>query len=144
MLKVTHSLSWLADGSSPFLSTDLAPDVESINNIEGIFPWGCQWRDVQHEGQANKKFWAKEEYEYWHGDVKQWKAEVPATCTVRGTPAQEGYAPHPRWQLSLHLLTELVMPELPYDQAALAGTVILFGLTHSILSLDLSVSKQPC
>ena len=80
-----------ADGSSPLLPTDLPPDVESINNIQGIFPRGCQWRDLQHEGQA-KKFWAKEEYEYWHGDVKQWKAEMPDTCYVRGPPAKEGYA----------------------------------------------------
>lgn len=86
-----------ADESFPLLSTDQPPDVESINNIQGIFPKGCQWRDVQHEGQADKKFWAKEEYEYWHGDVKQWKAEVPETCYVRGPPAKEGYA----W--SLHM-----------------------------------------
>ncbi|KAL3161243.1 hypothetical protein ABBQ38_009607 [Trebouxia sp. C0009 RCD-2024] len=90
-LQNTAKTPFTANGSSPFLSTDLPPDVESINNIEGIFPWGCQWRDVQHDGSANKKFWATEEYEYWHGDVKQWKADMPETCTVRGTPAREGY-----------------------------------------------------
>ena len=61
-------------------------DVDSINNIEGIFPKGCQWRDVQHEGQ-NKKFWSEEEYEYWHGDVQQWKLEMPRGCSVKGKPA---------------------------------------------------------
>ncbi|KAL0050159.1 hypothetical protein WJX82_005404 [Trebouxia sp. C0006] len=71
--------------------TDPRPEAESINNIQGIFPKGCQWRDIQHEGQA-KKFWAKEEYEYWHGDVKQWKPEMPQTCAVRGAPAKQGYA----------------------------------------------------
>lgn len=87
-----YSLSLHADGSSPLLPMDLPPDVESINNIQGIFPRGCQWRDLQHEGQTDKKFWAKEEYEYWHGDVKHWKAEMPETCTVRGPSAKQGYA----------------------------------------------------
>ena len=79
----------LADRSLPLNTTDLPPDVESFNNVQGIFLRGCQWRDIQHEGQA-KKFWAEEEYEYWHGDVKQWKAEMPETCTVRGSPAKDG------------------------------------------------------
>lgn len=61
-------------------------DVDSINNIEGIFPKGCQWRDLQHDGQK-KKFWSEEEYEYWHGDVKQWTPDTPSGCSVRGKPA---------------------------------------------------------
>ena len=81
---------WLADESLASNQTDSQADVESINNIEGIFPKGCQWRDVQHEGLA-KKFWAKEEYEYWHGDVRQWKTEMPKTCTVRGALAKQGW-----------------------------------------------------
>ena len=61
-------------------------DLDSINNIEGIFPKGCQWRDVQHEGHS-KKFWSEEEYEYWHGDVQQWTPEMPKGCSVKGKPA---------------------------------------------------------
>ena len=61
-------------------------DIDSINNIEGIFPKGCQWRDVQHDGQ-HKKFWSEEQYEYWHGDVKQWKPDMPSGCSVRGKTA---------------------------------------------------------
>ena len=82
----------LADDTFP-LPTDIPPGVESINNIQGIFPQGCQWQDVQNEAQAvKKKFWAKEEYEYWHGDVKQWQADMPDTCSVRGKPAKDRYA----------------------------------------------------
>ena len=84
--------SWvicLAGSAQPPHATDLPADTESMNNIQGIFPKGCQWRDIQHDGQA-KKFWAQEEYEYWHGDVKQWKPDMPDTCTVQGAPAKQG------------------------------------------------------
>ena len=82
-LACTGLREFVADGTT---TTDQL-DVDSINNIEGIFPKGCQWRDVQYDGR-NKKFWSEEDYEYWHGDVKQWKSEMPNGCNVRGKPAK--------------------------------------------------------
>ena len=84
-----HVCCCCADATTPFAQPEPESEVESINNIEGIFPKGCQWRDIQHEGQT-KKFWAVEQYEYWHGDVKEWKTDAPSTCTVRGVPANNG------------------------------------------------------
>ena len=82
---VHHLVMLIADDSINKSAPEPQSKVESINNVEGIFPKGCEWRDIQHDEQT-KKFWAKEQYEYWHGDVKpgecQPKLGKPTQCWV--------------------------------------------------------------
>jgi hypothetical protein len=57
--------------------------------VNGIFPAGCKWRDVQERG-SKKDFWSVEEYEYWDEARQKWSSKQPDACLVKGQPGKRG------------------------------------------------------
>ncbi|EIE21972.1 hypothetical protein COCSUDRAFT_66769 [Coccomyxa subellipsoidea C-169] len=56
---------------------------QRVGVANGVFPAGCKWRDVQHDG-GEKDFWAVEEYEYWDEGKQVWTSKRPPACIVQG------------------------------------------------------------
>lgn len=65
-----------------------------VGVANGVFPAGCKWRDVQHDG-AEKEFWAVEGYEYWDEVRQRWTSKRPPGCIFQGFAGSEGCATMP-------------------------------------------------
>jgi hypothetical protein len=53
-------------------------DNKTYHPSFGIFPRGCQWREVTTAGSKHV------DYQYWDNTTSQWKDEQPEACSAKG------------------------------------------------------------